>query len=86
MVLAGVGLGKSTVHAALVAAYTAHATVALVELADPAAWRTDITFLRAIGAAIGEELKGRSALDLVTDLGLAFAAEREADRWPVLVM
>lgn len=86
VVLAGAGLGKSTVHAALVAAFTAHPTVALVDLPDPAAWRTDIAFLRAIGAAIGEEPKGRSALDLVTDLGASFAAEREADRWPVLVI
>jgi len=86
VVLAGPGLGKSTVRAALAAGYVAHPNVALVALTDPAAWRTDIAFLRAIGAAAGEEPKGRSTLDLVVDLGSVFAAERAADRWPTLVI
>jgi type II secretory pathway predicted ATPase ExeA len=86
IVLAGPGLGKSTVRAAFAADYLAHPNVTLVALTDPADWRTDIAFLRAIGAAAGEEPKGRSALDLVVDLGSVLAAERATDRWPTLVI
>ncbi len=61
-------------------------SIMLAELTEPADWRTDVTFLRAVASAFGIDVSGRTTLDLTTDLQKGLGAVIEDDVWPLLIV
>lgn len=80
------GIGKTMVRLALVRDLRVEPSLLIAELTDPAAWRTDITFLRAVASAFGIAAPGRTTLELTTELQKALGALIEEDSWPLLIV
>jgi type II secretory pathway predicted ATPase ExeA len=80
------GIGKTMVRLALVRDLRVEPSLLLAELINPAAWRTDITFLRAVASAFGIAASGRTTLELTTELQKSLGALIEEDIWPLLIV
>ena len=80
------GIGKSMVRLAVARDLRIEPSIMLAELTEPAEWRTDVTFLRAIASAFGIDVAGRTTLDLTTDLQKGLGAVIEDDVWPLLIV
>jgi type II secretory pathway predicted ATPase ExeA len=80
------GIGKSMVRLAIARDLRIEPSIMLAELTEPAEWRTDVTFLRAVASAFGIDVSGRTTLDLTTDLQKGLGAVIEDDVWPLLIV
>ena len=80
------GIGKSMVRLAIARDLLIEPSILLAELTEPADWRTDVTFLRAVASAFGIDVAGRTTLDLTTDLQKGLGAVIEDDVWPLLIV
>jgi type II secretory pathway predicted ATPase ExeA len=80
------GIGSSLVRLALERELTTMPAVRVLTLDRPADWATDVTFLRAVAAALQATATGRTTLELLSEIGQRLAAIVADDHWPVLLI
>jgi type II secretory pathway predicted ATPase ExeA len=80
------GIGKSLVRLALARDLITTPAVRVLTLDHPADWSTDVTFLRAVAAALRTSTTGRTTLELMSEIGQRLAAIVNDDHWPVLLV